>query len=106
MEIWLIALGIGLGTFVIRLSFIAFFGRREVPAVILRALRFIPPAVLAALVAPAVLTRGGALQISPLNPQIWAALAAGLAAWRTRSVLLTILVGMASLWLLTLAGLR
>ncbi|MFJ4054450.1 AzlD domain-containing protein [Pseudomonas sp. NPDC089743] len=39
------------------------------------------------------------------NPQIPAAVVAGLVAWRTRSTLLTLGVGMATLWVLKYLGL-
>ena len=57
-----------------------------------------PAAVLSALVIPQLLTRNNALNVSLSNPQLIAGIVAGLVAWRTRNVLLTILSGMAVLW--------
>jgi len=44
-------------TFGMRLSFIYLFGRFEIPATVKQALRFVPPAVLSAIIAPALFMR-------------------------------------------------
>ena len=88
----------GLGTFLVRLSFIALLGRFEVPPLVTRALRFVPPAVLSAIILPEVVLRGGALDVGVRNPRLVAGAVAALVAWKTRNVLLTIAVGMAALW--------
>ena len=62
---------------------------------------FIRTAVLAALITPAALAPQGHLQI---GPHVWATLAGAAVAWRTRSVLLTILGGMAVFWLIRALG--
>ncbi len=90
----------GLATFAIRLSFIALLGRVRTPPLLVRALRFVPPAVLSAIIASELFVRGGALDLSPGNERLLAALVATLVAWRSRSVLLTIAAGMAALWTL------
>lgn len=100
-EIWLTIILAGALTFLIRLSFIYLFGRWQPPAWLGRALRFVPPAVLSAIIFPEVLIRSGSFDLAPANLRLWAALLAGLVAWRTKSVLLTIAVGMGALYLLT-----
>ncbi len=100
MTVWLIMLGLALGTFLIRLSFIAVFGNREIHPLLARSLRFVPASVLSALVVPQILTRQNSLRISLANPQLIAGLFAALVAWRTRNVVLTILGGMIVLWTL------
>lgn len=87
---------VGVGTYAIRLSFVALFGRLdEVPDGVERVLRFVPAAVLAALVLPAVATPGaGGLAVDKL---VAGALAAAVA-WRTENVLATMAVGMGALW--------
>jgi branched-subunit amino acid transport protein len=47
-----------------------------------------------------VLTQNGKLNLGMSNPRILAAALATVVAWKTRSVLLTILVGMVTLWVL------
>jgi len=89
----------GLLTFLTRLSFIALLGRGEPPKLLVRALRYVPPAVLSAIVFTEVVVRDGAADLSPANYRLLAAAAAALVAWKTRNVLLTIAVGMAALWI-------
>lgn len=99
VTLWLTLLGMGAITYAIRLSFILLWGRVAVPSWVQRALRFVPPAVLSAIIFPEVLRPAGAWDLSPINPRLLAALIAALIAWRTRSALLTIVAGMAVLFL-------
>jgi branched-subunit amino acid transport protein len=92
--------GMGIVTYAIRLSLILLIGRVRVPPLLSRALRFVPPAVLAALILPELLLPGGALDLSPTNPRLLAGLLAALVAWRSRSPLLAIGAGMLVLWAL------
>jgi len=100
MTVWIIMLGLAIGTFLLRSSFILLLGEREIHPLMERALRFVPAAVLSALVVPEILTRHNSLLISPRNPQLIAAIVAVVVARRSRSVVLTILGGMATLWAL------
>jgi branched-subunit amino acid transport protein len=100
LAIWALFLAIGLGTVLLRLSFIYLFGKIEMPARLRRALRFVPASVLAALVFPALTHTAGHINLSLHNFRLLAGLGGALIAWRTRNVLLTIAVGMALLWLL------
>jgi branched-subunit amino acid transport protein len=88
----------GLVTFLIRLSFIAFGRYLPDDPRIEAFLRYVPPAILGALIAPEIFMVGGHLNASPDNPRLWAALSALLVARLTRSVLATITAGMAALW--------
>ncbi|HEX2697106.1 MAG TPA: AzlD domain-containing protein [Anaerolineales bacterium] len=102
MNIWLVMLLGGLITFGMRLSFIYLLGRFEIPETIRRALRFVPPAVLSAIVLPEVLMPSGYLDFSPANHRFLAGGVAVIVAWWTRNTLLTILAGMAALLVLQL----
>lgn len=53
-EIWLIIGVMGIGTFLIRFSFLGLIGHRGVPAWAMRLLRYTPVAVIPGLVAPLV----------------------------------------------------
>lgn len=55
LHIWGIILALGIGTYLIRFSFIGLIGDRELPAWILRVLRYTPVAVMPGLVAPLIL---------------------------------------------------
>ena len=94
----------GLLTFATRLSFIVLLGRFEAPEVVTRALRYVPPAVLSAIIFPEVLLRDDALVTPWANPRLIAGVLAGIIAWRTRNVLLTIAVVLAVFWALGWAG--
>jgi len=97
MSLWLVMLIAGLLTFATRLSFILLLDRIKVPDWFRRGLRFVPAAVLSAIILPELATHNAALDISLHNPQLYAGALAVLVAWRTRNVLLTILAGMAGL---------
>lgn len=97
--IWALIAIIGAGTWVLRLSFLSLLGRVEqVPPTVARVLRYIPAAVLAALVLPALTHGGGEFDLA--TDRFAAGALAGLVAWRTRNVLATISVGMVCLWVL------
>ncbi len=100
MNIWTVMLLGGLLTFGMRLSFIYLFGRVNVPDIVRRALRFVPPAVLSALVLPDLVMPSGHLDLGIANHRWLAGLVAIIVAWRSRSILLTILAGVAALILL------
>ena len=95
-------LGMALATYFTRYSMIAVLGR-ELPSQVRRWLRYVPPAVLAALVAPAALTSQGDLEI---GLPAWATLVGIVFAWRTRSILWTISGGMMAFWFMRLFGLE
>lgn len=86
----------GVGTLLIRLSFLAFAGRMAVvPDRVRTVLRMIPAAALAALTAPALLRPDGAWD--PLGPTAIAGLAAAVVAFRFRSIVASLVVGFALL---------
>lgn len=100
-SIWLVVLAASVGTFAIRLSFIALFGRLgEIPPGLKRALQFVPAAVLTAIVAPRLVYLDGALALGAGNERLLAGALAAAVAWRTESMLWTIVVGMVALWTL------
>ncbi len=98
--ILLLLLVVGVATYAMRLSFIVAAGRVELPCRVRRALRFVPVAALTALIVPGLLLPQGTLALGLDNERLLAALVAVAVAWRTRHVLLTIVAGMVSLWLL------
>lgn len=100
-EIWLTLILAGALTFLIRLSFIVLLGKFDAPLWLTQALRFVPPAVLTAIIVPDLVLKAGVLAITPTNERLIAGLVTILVAWRTKNTLLTIGVGMA-----TLLGLR
>nr|WP_157502184.1 AzlD domain-containing protein [Halobacterium sp. CBA1126] len=91
------------GTYALRVSFIALFGRLDdVPPRVERVLSYVPPAVLAALVLPELVLSDGALAVSLGNDRLLAGAIAAVVAWRTEDMLATVVVGMAALYALSL----
>lgn len=101
ISLWIVIVGAAMISFGTRASFILAFYDTRLPGVAQRALRFVPPAVFSALVAPELLLTSGSLNIGLENDKLLAGTAAALVAWRTRSTLATIIAGM-----LVLHGLR
>jgi branched-subunit amino acid transport protein len=99
MSIWLVMLAGGLITFGIRFSLIYAFGRLHVPETMRKALHYVPPAVLSAIVFPELFLRSGSFEVSLDNHRLLAGLCAVIVAWVSRSTLLTILAGMVALFL-------
>jgi branched-subunit amino acid transport protein len=98
--IWLLIGTIAAGTYLIRLSFIQAWRWISVPDEFARALRYVPPAVFAALVLPAITVADGSIHLSPENFRLVAGLFAAIVAWYTQRVLVTLTVGMGTLWTL------
>jgi branched-subunit amino acid transport protein len=92
--LWLAIILAGVITYSIRLSFIVLLNRIDVPVWFRRSLRFVPVAVLTAIIVPETATFQATVNLTLSNPQVPAALVAVLVAWRTRNVLLTIIAGM------------
>ncbi|MCU0817083.1 MAG: AzlD domain-containing protein [Cypionkella sp.] len=96
---WAVVPALGLGTFLIRFSFLGLLGARPLPAGLRRALRYTAVAILPGLVAPAVLwpaaTEG---QTDPAR--LAAALVTLIAGIVTRSVIGAILAGGVTLYTL------
>ncbi len=100
MNIWLVMLLGGLITFGMRFSLIYLFGRFQIPETMRRALHYVPPAVLSALIFPELFLREGALYLSFENTRLLAGLVAILVAWFSKNTLVTILAGVVALFLL------
>ena len=90
----------GVITYAIRVSLFLLPEGAHLPDRLLRALRYVPAAVLSAIIAPELLMPGGAFDLSLGNERLLAGLVAILVAWRTRNVLLTVIAGMGVLWAL------
>ncbi len=100
MNLWWVMLAAGWVTYATRLSFILLVGHRQIPSLLRRVLRFVPPAVLTAIIFPEVFVPDGKLALSLGNARLLAGLLAVVVAWRTRNVFLTILSGMLTLWVI------
>jgi branched-subunit amino acid transport protein len=90
----------GLITFGMRFSLIFLFGKFEIPETMRKALHYVPPAVLSAIILPELLYQSNQLDLSLDNTSLLAGIVAILVAWFTKNTLLTILAGMVALLLL------
>ncbi len=99
--IWGIILGGMLVTYATRLSFIDLIRYERLPKLFQRGLRYVPPAILAALIFPELVRPTGALSLSLGNHRLMAGLIATLVSWRTKNIWLTIAAGIVVLWLLS-----
>jgi len=100
MNIWLVMLFGGLITFGMRFSLIYLFGRFQVPETMRKALHYVPPAVLSAIIFPELFLRNGHWALSLNNYRLLAGLAAILISWFSKNTLITIVAGMVMLFLL------
>lgn len=101
----LMILGMFAVTFGVRYTVLAFASRAPLPDIIRRSLKFVPGAVLSAIVFPAVLMpQGGAPDLSLSNTYLLAGIAAALVSARTKNLLATILIGMTVFIGLRVAG--
>jgi branched-subunit amino acid transport protein len=96
-QIWTIIALLGVGTFLIRFSFLGLIGNRPMPGIVLRLLRFTPVAVLPGMVAPLVLWPGATEgQTDPVR--LFAAFVTVAAGIWTRNVLWGVCSGAAALY--------
>ena len=102
MNSWLLIAGMALLTFLPRYLPLGLAGKVALPAWLQRALEFVPIAVLTAIVAQTALVPQGVVDLSWHNHRWMAALSAGLAAYLSRNLFVTVLVGLASFALMGL----
>jgi branched-subunit amino acid transport protein len=98
MNLWLAMILSGIVTYGTRLSFILLWDRLSVPPLLRRALRFVPVAVLTAIIFPETLMPSGSMDVSLGNARLIAGMLAVVVAWRTKNIVWTIVIGMLALW--------
>jgi len=101
LKLWAVIFAVGALNYVSRVSFIALFSKRAMPPLLARALRYVPAAMLTALILPMVVDAGSA-GTGWLTPKVAAAVIATIVAYWKLGTLWTLGVGMGSLWLLNL----
>ncbi len=104
---WIVVLGLALGTFLIRYSFIGLFANRDMPPWLEHSLKLMVPAIFAAIVFSGVMMVNGHVAGLALWPRYAsAAVAAVVATVTSGNMLVTVAVGMATLhglpWLIAL----
>lgn len=102
--LWIVIIGMAVGSFALRFVFIGLVGNRTMPAWLLRHLRYTAVAILPALVTPLVIwpsATGG----TPDAPRLVAALVTIAVGLATKSVVAAMVTGAGTLWgLLYLLG--
>jgi branched-subunit amino acid transport protein len=96
--IWLVMVAVGIATFAMRVSFLVLLERITFPTRLRQALQFVPVAALTALIVSEILLQQEQVAVGLDNPRLLAGVLAAGVAWYTRSVPLTLLVGMTVLW--------
>ena len=91
----LLLIGMTAVTFLPRYLPIAFSSRLQLPEVIVKALQFVPIAVLTVIIVQTSFFQQGQLQLSPDNPFLWGLTAAIALSYLQKNMLLTIILGMA-----------
>ena len=99
MTLWLTLLGMAIVTFALRASFLVLPPGTETPALLKRALRYVPAAVLTAIWAPELLLQNGVLSLALGNERMLAGIVAVAVAWRFRATFVTIVAGLLALHL-------
>ena len=97
MTLWLIILGMAVATFGQRASFLLLPEHVKLPALLRRALRYVPAAVLTAIWAPELLLQKGVLSLALGNERLLAGIVAIAVAWRFRATFATIAIGLVAL---------
>nr|WP_067288659.1 AzlD domain-containing protein [Marinobacterium profundum] len=104
MNEWILITGMAALTFGPRYLPLALAGRVRIPPLIEQALRFVPIAVLSAIITQTIFVREGTLDFDLHNAHLLAAVAACIVAWLSRGLFLTVASGMLvyglTLWLL------
>ena len=100
LKLWAVILAVGALNYLSRVSFIAFFARRSMPPMLARALKYVPAAMLTALILPMVIEVSPAGTVNLFTPKVGAGLLATVVAYFNKGTLWTLGVGMGALWLL------
>jgi branched-subunit amino acid transport protein len=93
--IWATIAGMAVVTYLLRASFLLLPPGVETPALLRRALRYVPAAILTAIWAPELLLDNQVIHLSLENERLLAGAVAIAVAWRWRSTSVTIAAGLA-----------
>jgi len=95
-------LGMTLVTYIPRMLPVTLLSKVKIPDLMVRILKFVGPAILASLLAPALFITDGSINISLNNSYLLAAIPTFLTAYLTRSIFTTVFLGMLYLYIFTL----
>lgn len=92
--VFLTILGMALVTYIPRLLPVWVLSSKSLPPLIVKWLRYVPVAVLAAMLFPSLLVQEGHIDVGLDNLFLWAAVPTFLIAWKKRSLFGAVIVGM------------
>jgi branched chain amino acid efflux pump len=92
--VFLTMIGMGVVTFLPRVLPLWLFSSRDLPPLVVSWLRYVPAAVLAAMLLPSLMMPEGQIDVSLENLFLWAALPVFAIAWKTRNLFAPVIVGM------------
>ncbi|MDZ7673222.1 MAG: AzlD domain-containing protein [Halanaerobiales bacterium] len=98
----LMILGMTLVTYIPRMLPVTLLSKVKIPDLVVRILKFVGPAILAALLAPTLFITDGSVDISLQNNYLLAAIPTFFTAYFSRSIFTTVFAGMVFLYILTL----
>ena len=96
-----VIIAMGVVTYIPRWLPLFFLSRRRLPPWLVVWLDFIPAAILSALILPAIATSGTPRQLTWNRLELWTAIPTLIFALKTRSLVGTVLFGMALYWLIS-----
>ena len=92
--VFLTIVGMLVVTYLPRLLPLWLFSSRELPPLAIAWLRYVPVAVLSAMLLPSLVLDEGRFALGGYNLYFWAAIPTFFVAWKTRSLFASVLVGM------------
>lgn len=101
-EVMYIIIGMAFVTYFTRIGALALFRFTGIPTWLNRWLKYVPVAILTALIIPALLLPKGYLDISLSNHYLIAGIAAAFVAYKSRNIIATLALGMSIMFVLKL----
>ena len=98
----LMIIGMALVTYIPRMLPVTLLSKVKIPDLLVRILKFVGPAILASLLAPALFITEGAIDISLSNSYLLAAIPTFFTAYFSKSIFTTVFLGMLYLYIFTL----
>ncbi|MEL6240738.1 MAG: AzlD domain-containing protein [Pseudomonadota bacterium] len=97
-NLWIVIIGLGIGSYLLRFTFLGIVGNRPMPEWFLRHLRYTAVAIIPALVTPIIAFSGD--NGWPEPARLTASIVTVLVCWITKNVLIAIAAGLATLYTL------
>jgi len=101
-EVFYLIIGMALVTYFTRIGALALFRFTGVPTWLNRWLKYVPVAILTALIVPSLLIPKGYLDISLSNHYLIAGIVAAFVAYKSRNIIATLSIGMSIMFVLKL----